>query len=301
MFITCIICEGQNLVPNGNFEQYTSCPTAPNQVYTSLFWINPSGSSPDYFNQCTSSPEVGIPNNWAGFQQAKSGVAYCGIGVYVQPPHPLNYRENLEVPLVSSLVANSCYYFEMYINLGDTCKYTTDKIGVYFTDTLVTSGNWENLPYTPQINNSTGNMPDTMNWILVNGTYTATGGESYIVIGNFNSDINTDSMVVNFNGAHHAYVYIDDVSLTLCTGINSRDNSTGINVYPNPAIDKLIITAVNNDLLEIILQDMSSRKILQQKFINAISINTAQFAKGIYLYEVRNKNGVVKKGKVVKD
>ena len=39
----------------------------------------------------------------------------------------------------------------------------------------------------------------------------------------------------------------------------------------------------------------------QKEFINSISINTEQLAKGIYLYEVRNKNGVIKKGKVVKD
>ena len=47
--------------------------------------------------------------------------------------------------------------------------------------------------------------------------------------------------------------------------------------------------------------DIASRKLLQQKFTNAVSLNTEQLAKGVYLYEVRNKNGVIKKGKVVKD
>jgi hypothetical protein len=57
----------------------------------------------------------------------------------------------------------------------------------------------------------------------------------------------------------------------------------------------------NNEPLEIFLYDIASRKILKQKFINSISLNTEQLAKGIYLYEVRNKDGSCKKGKVVKD
>jgi hypothetical protein len=40
---------------------------------------------------------------------------------------------------------------------------------------------------------------------------------------------------------------------------------------------------------------------LQQTFTNSISLNTESFSKGVYLYEVRNKNGVIKNGKLVKE
>jgi hypothetical protein len=40
---------------------------------------------------------------------------------------------------------------------------------------------------------------------------------------------------------------------------------------------------------------------LQRKFTNTVTLNTAQLAKGMYIYEVRDKRGEVRKGKVVKE
>ena len=57
----------------------------------------------------------------------------------------------------------------------------------------------------------------------------------------------------------------------------------------------------DNHTSEFVLYDIASRKLLELTFVKSTTINTNQFAKGIYLYEVRNKNGVIKKGKVVKD
>jgi parallel beta-helix repeat protein len=84
-------------------------------------------------------------------------------------------------------------------------------------------------------------------------------------------------------------------------GIADYDLQSQIMIYPNLVVDKLNIKASNKELLEITLYDISSRKILQHKFTNYVSLNTEQLAKGIYVYEVRDKNGLCKKGKVVKD
>lgn len=73
--------------------------------------------------------------------------------------------------------------------------------------------------FTPQINNSSGYF-DSLNWTLVSGTYIASGGENWIVIGNFKDDATTSTSVYNSLGAPSCYVYIDNVSLTPCTGIN---------------------------------------------------------------------------------
>jgi uncharacterized protein YpmB len=83
--------------------------------------------------------------------------------------------------------------------------------------------------------------------------------------------------------------------------ISSSVNNESMVIYPNPMQDKLNIETLNNGVSEIILYDIASRKILQQKFTNSVTLNTEQLAKGIYIYEVRNKNGMIKKGKVVKD
>lgn len=49
------------------------------------------------------------------------------------------------------------------------------------------------------------------------------------------------------------------------------------------------------------IYDILSKKLLQQTFTNSVSLNTKQFENGIYIYEVRNNNGVIKKGKIVKN
>jgi len=74
-----------------------------------------------------------------------------------------------------------------------------------------------------------------------------------------------------------------------------------INVYPNPFHNELNIYTGQNKITEVLIYDITSRLFLQNFFTNSTSINVEQLAKGIYLYEVRNKNGVIQKGKLVKD
>jgi hypothetical protein len=72
-------------------------------------------------------------------------------------------------------------------------------------------------------------------------------------------------------------------------------------VYPNPFLNE--ITASTNDNLpgEIIIYDISSRKVIQKEFANTITIDASQLPKGIYICEVRNSGGVLQKSKLVKN
>ena len=85
------------------------------------------------------------------------------------------------------------------------------------------------------------------------------------------------------------------------TGVTEIKLKESISIFPNPVTDKLNVTVNNNEVSEIILYDIALRELLQEKFTNSISLNTEPLAKGLYIYEVRNKNGLCKKGKVVKD
>ena len=142
-------------------------------------------------------------------------------------------------------------------------------------------------------------LNDTLNWIKVSSSFIAIGGENYITIGNFRDTANTIGL---------GYYYIDDVCLSTdsftcnsSVGINEVKSNDELVLFPNPCSDKINITIKTNVPVEISLYDVTSRKIFHQSFTNSISINTEQLTKGIYLYEVRNKNGVIKKGKIVKD
>ena len=110
----------------------------------------------------------------------------------------------------------------MYLNLNNESKYTSDKVGMYFTNTpyacnqaMPTPQVIPPLNVTPQIVNTAGNfITDTLNWMKVSGSFTATGNEQYLTIGNFANDVSTNTVVVNASaGVTIVYFYIDDVSL----------------------------------------------------------------------------------------
>lgn len=114
LLFTCRNCIAQNLVPNGNFEGYRSCPTDISQLDTALYWITPTTGTSDYFNQCTTNASIDVPNNQVGFQTAYSGVGYSGIFLFdIFFNVSLNYREYLEVPLTSvSMASTSCGHYK---------------------------------------------------------------------------------------------------------------------------------------------------------------------------------------------
>jgi len=87
--------------------------------------------------------------------------------------------------------------------------------------------------------------------------------------------------------------------ITSLTERNTADEE--IAVYPNPFDDQLTIVAKSSEPLEIDIYDIASKKIMQQKFTTSLSLNTRQLAKGIYIYEVKNANGVIERGKIVKE
>jgi len=304
-FSTCGVCEAQNLVSNGDFEQYVGCPNNVGQIDSCLFWFKPTWGTTDYFNQCSNPSPAGVPvHNLSGYQFANSGGAYAAIILYEIDLGSGTYREYLEVQLTSALIANDCYHFEMFVNLTNNCLYATDTFSIYFSDSSINGiTNWDVLPFIPQIKISNGINSDTLNWNLMESNYNAVGGEQYVIIGNFNSDTNTNLLLLNPSGTFEpgAYYYIDDVALTPCTSIEEQTENNAIKIFPNPFSNKINMATKRNEFVEVTLFDVTARKIFKQSFTNSTSINTEQLAKGIYLYEVRNKNGVIKKGKVVKD
>jgi hypothetical protein len=85
------------------------------------------------------------------------------------------------------------------------------------------------------------------------------------------------------------------------TGIDvNPNNQFTLTIGPNPFSEKLNISINSNQPSEIIIYDMNSKKVFYKTFTNSVSVNTQSFAKGIYIYEVKNKNGYLNKGKIVK-
>ncbi|MEP7171154.1 MAG: T9SS type A sorting domain-containing protein, partial [Bacteroidota bacterium] len=96
-------------------------------------------------------------------------------------------------------------------------------------------------------------------------------------------------------------IRITKITPSSTTGISSQNIENSILIYPNPATNELTVKSDNNQQSEFKLYDITSRKLLSKTFNNSTKINLEQLTKGVYLYEVECKDGVMKKGKVVKE
>jgi len=81
---------------------------------------------------------------------------------------------------------------------------------------------------------------------------------------------------------------------------NETNDSSHFSISPNPFHDYVSFSLKDNAQKTIIIYDYLSRQILQQTFINSITIDTRHFTEGIYFYQLRNSNRTVAYGKVIK-
>jgi hypothetical protein len=91
-------------------------------------------------------------------------------------------------------------------------------------------------------------------------------------------------------------IYID-----VCSDIDEATIEPQIAiVYPNPFSEYVAITPITNQPLTVIIYDFLGRIILEQTCVNTTTINTTQFADGVYWYELHDNAGIVDKGKLIK-
>ncbi|MEN9442527.1 MAG: hypothetical protein RLZ33_2604 [Bacteroidota bacterium] len=208
------IAFGQNLVPNPSFEEFDYCPTGTNDPQAVATWFNPTMASPDYYNACASNGG-GVPVNDWGYQEAQEGNGYLGIATYGQTINASNYREYLEVELLEQLVAGKTYYWCMYVSLLDSVDYASNNIGITLTNNQISDLGSEEMLISQIYWNSTEIIIDNINWTKLSGSFVANGGENFLTIGNFYSQLNTSYQQIDTNsiGGEFAYYYIDNVYL----------------------------------------------------------------------------------------
>ena len=301
------VCISQNLVPNWEFEQHAGCPTSISDIGTLNHWYAPTAGSSDYYNVCGVNG-ANIPSLYST-ELPHSGDGYAGIICYMEATGtPPGYREYITVALTEDLIAGYCYEFEMFVNMSEGGQYSIVELGVYFSDSLVST----DLPppfsptpllVTPQLENTNGFLNDISGWTSISGTYTALGGESFITIGNFNDDLNTTVELTNPSGNENiAYYLIEDVSLIECeeNSLSEENNLHSVNTYPNPFSETLTITSSLKSSCEVIIYDLSLNVVSVYDFTNSIDIDTRFFEPGLYFYKVTNKEGEFKSGKLLK-
>lgn len=235
----------QNLVINPGFEDTLQCPYFVSQIDFAVNW-HTSVNTPDYYNSCNNSGPinpgmVGVPNSARGYQPARTGNAFAGVVIYWTAQ--TDYREIFYAQLQTPLASGVVYNVGMYTILNeDNAQWAIDGgLGIYLSATPINP--LTPFVYTPQVMNPPGNvLNDTLNWAMISGTYTATGGEQYITIGSFTPD--NALTIINRGGTYPFTSYaIEDVWVIADSlmGVNITKLLLRVNVYPNPAGEERII------------------------------------------------------------
>ncbi len=234
----------QNLVPNPSFEYPKDFNNMPPQDYgDECDNIDGKYGCPPWFEPywpCyilrtfNSDPAINYkaPKNLFGYQYPRTGNVYILISTYFDVVcHGEDSKDKIyiEVKLTKPLEKGKKYNARYFVSLTDISLHAIDRLGIYFSkDTTFQYPEYTSygaqlaipIPVVPQIKNPPGRLlSDTVNWIPVEGTYIAEGGEQFITIGDFTPDSITyghePPVRVRFDNMYHCLClyYIDDVAV----------------------------------------------------------------------------------------
>lgn len=296
-----------NLVPNGGFEEFDHCPDQSGiWSINAFYWTNAGGAgSPDYYHECAVPnifppdthqwPNMGVPANLLGHQDAHSGQAY--IGIYCFSATQSSLREYIQAQLTDSIVPTVRYLVRFHASFADNVRYSVSTIGAHFSKEPIVQDGVYSFDVEPHIVNTGANpLTSKEDWVLITDTFSSRyGGERYLTIGNFNTDATSDTLY-HFSGDTswvYAYYYIDDVSVVAIDSIPEsigEDRALQFSVHPNPATEAVRIEG--HGLSEVQLLDISGRTVLRESIVsNRHTLRLAGVPAGLYLVELRDAQG----------
>jgi gliding motility-associated-like protein len=203
--------EAQNLVPNGNFEEFKDCPEH-GEFNACANWLDYNNfGSCDFFHTCSQS-SGGVPSNWQGYQYAANGKGYGGLYTIVRKTGTKEYMRAVIPPLI----VGATYELSMSLSLSNTSQYATNDIGAFF---YLKGPNFVSIitPLTlkPHISyEKYGVLADTANWTRVTGLLVADSAYTSMVIGGFKDSASMIRKTVGTIG-EQSYYYVDSIVLRL--------------------------------------------------------------------------------------
>ena len=286
-----------NLVPNPSFEDTLICPTTLDQIDATLGWSSYS-NSPDYFNGCANS-SLNVPNTSFGFQYAHSGNAFAGIITYVRQNDPSgpNYRENVEIQLISPLQVGTKYYISFYcVRAEKNTGFASNNIGLrLFTSSYskINPSPIDNLAHL-KVDSI---LTDSIIWQKFSASIIADSSYNYISIGNFFNDLNTDTLIMD-STYYYAYYFIDDICVSLDSVYNetwtsiNEINFNDIQIWPNPTNKDLNVKSIIPiDSYEII--DINGRIVHKNNPNKSqIKIEFDDISTGLYIIKFNQKGKI---------
>jgi hypothetical protein len=199
----------QNLVVNGDMEDYTLCPIGysnpsqnPKEIEKCMGWNAPTYGTSDYYNTCATGTNVDVPDNSSGEQEPFNGNGYLGAlftaytgGSGLDGYQGIMWWEYVQGRTIVPLEKGQIYKLSMEVSLAEYSDLMINQFGVYFSDFPITSPNSKSLNVVPQcVFNQSDFYKDTLNWMHVESFFISNGGENVLTIGNFKDSSSTDTL-----------------------------------------------------------------------------------------------------------
>lgn len=293
----------QNLILNGDFEEYWECPNETAQIARCKFVYNPLPNGPigfsstsDYFNSCsnTFSANTNVPNAVFGYQEPRSGNGYCGFS-FEDYGNNLYYSEYIQIELSEPLKPFFTYKIKGYFNLANNWSYTSTDIHFKLVPDLVIYNDFLSEFMSPDYKNITTIVSDTIEWTEISFDFIAKGGEKYLIIGDFNNGLNTNFIYLynELITTKSVYFYVDDVSIIQ---INEADPIVFSNVFtPNSdgVNDFFEIISGKEQIESFVIINRWGEKVFQSDSLNTWNgkdIKGLELSEGVYFINATLKN-----------
>jgi hypothetical protein len=200
IFIKTNTAQIANYVNNGGFEDCINCYSS-TQLLIAKYWSGIDTNKFFGFNLTALPPSGQVPNSSFTHQWPKSGNNYYLCTFFFKPNTSQTGRGYPRNRLKGTLQSGHSYCVKIYYNITNQSSYGIDGLGAYFGNNTLDTITQCDKPITyltPQIQNPASNiLSDTLNWSLLTGTFTANGSEKYMLLGNFKSDVATNSVMIN--------------------------------------------------------------------------------------------------------
>ncbi len=212
--------DAENLVPNGSFEALDKDPKKLGSIENAKGWYSPTGVRADLFVPSKKVPDISIPLNIYGKEDAKDGSNYAGIVAFSYGNKMA--RSYLSAKLNVPMKKGTKYCVQFNVSMAEASKYACNQIGMNISKKAFGTEDKTSIIDKANVlhpNNKIFNA--AYNWEQVCGIYEAEGGEKYITIGNFVSNEDTKNernkklSDLKVTQIIAAYYYIDNVTITL--------------------------------------------------------------------------------------
>lgn len=213
--------------------------------------------------------------------------------------------------------------FDMFANAtlkgADIFIHANTTVGAEIYATLYNfdaNGNFQYVAQTP-LHTVVQGEPGTLVTLIFNGGQPLIAGEPYLLVaGSYGDGGNTDDFVVGTSGASEPQTtfFLDGndnsgewfyststpmvrMNFNASLSIDENELNASVNVFPNPAVNEVKISVDGNNFTAVSIVDLTG-KVVYTTTVNGLTettVNTANFAAGMYTVNVQTAAGIATK------